>query len=325
MRPAAFPLLRLLADGEFHSGQDLARSLEMSRTSVWHVVRDLDAAGLTTHKVRGRGYRLVDPPQWLDRERVYAMLGAYGAQFEVVILDCVDSTNTALLDRAAAGAPHGLCLAAELQTMGRGRRGRAWHSKLGHALTFSVLWRFNQSAAFLTGLSLAVGIAIARTLRTVGVTDIALKWPNDVLWKRRKVAGTLIEIQGDVLGPCAAVIGIGANLKLSAAARARIGQPAADLSETDQDVPDRSALLAHLLAQLAQVLHSFGADGFAVLREEWENLHAYHNETVQLMLPDGQAVDGRVLGVDGSGGLLLNTAAGRQTFHVGEISLRGLL
>jgi BirA family biotin operon repressor/biotin-[acetyl-CoA-carboxylase] ligase len=213
-------------------------------------------------------------------------------------------------------------LAAEWQTHGRGRRGRPWHSMPGAALTFSLLWRFQQGAGFLSGLSLAVGIAVARALAALGVHDAGLKWPNDVLWRGRKLAGILIEMQGDMLGPSAAVIGIGLNCRMPAVLRDRIDQPVVDLETACSAAPDRNHALALLLSELANVLDAFAQDGFAPLRNEWQRRHVYQREPVNLALPDGAVVSGTVEGVADDGALLLATQTGRRRFHSAEVSLR---
>lgn len=322
MNTLTFQALRLLADGEFRSGEDIARALGVSRASVWNALHKLDGAGVEVFRVRGRGYRLAEPLSLLDRDAVERHLGAHAARIRLEVLASAESTNTLLLQRAAAGAPAGSAIAAEWQTQGRGRRGRTWHSALGAALTFSLLWRFQQGASFVAGLSLAVGVAIARALVPLGVRDAGLKWPNDVLWRGRKLAGVLIELQGDMLGPSAAVIGIGLNCRLPDELRSRIDQPVADLATASGLSPDRNRALALILLELERVLAEFAREGFAPLRDEWHRRHIYQGKIVQLALPDGSTIAGKAEGVAEDGSLLLVTRAGRRRFHSGEVSLR---
>ncbi len=324
MKPLTAGVLARLADGGFHSGEALARSLEVSRASVWNAVRDLEATGIEVYKVHGRGYRLPYPVSLLDRAAVERHLGAQAGRFALDIRDTVDSTNTALIERAAQGAPGGTVLAAEWQAAGRGRLGRAWHAGVGEALTFSLLWRSARGAGALSGLTLAVGVALARALQSAGAGGVALKWPNDVLWRGGKLAGVLTELQGDALGPTAVVIGIGINVRLSEATRARIGQATADLETACEAAPDRNRLLAGVLIELDGMLGAFGRDGFAPLREEWLQRHAQQGRRVTLTLPDGARRSGHARGVAEDGAFLLETRAGVQRFHSGEISLRPL-
>jgi len=322
MNALTFQALRLLADGEFRSGQDMARVLGVTRASVWNAVRVLEGGGIELFKVRGRGYRLAEPLSLLDHAEVVRYLGARAAHFSLEVLDSAGSTNELLVQGAAKGAASGAVIAAEWQTHGRGRRGRPWHSMPGAALTFSLLWRFQQGAGFLAGLSLAVGVAVVRALAGLGVSDAGLKWPNDVLWRNRKLAGILIEMQGDMLGPSAAVIGIGLNCRLPASLRDRIDQPVADLAMASAQMPDRNRALAAVLLELERVLVQFARDGFAALRDEWHERHVLQGRHVRLALPDGSAVDGTAQGVAEDGSLLLATKDGVRRVHSGEVSLR---
>jgi BirA family biotin operon repressor/biotin-[acetyl-CoA-carboxylase] ligase len=323
MKPLTFAVLRLLADGEFHSGEDLAHRLEVSRASVWGALKGAEALGLTLYKVRGRGYRLAEPLQWLEKPRIVAALENNAPRFNLELVDCVDSTNTLLLQKAAQSAVQGSVAAAEWQTQGRGRHGRSWQANLGGALTFSLLWRFEQGVGFLSGLSLAVGIALARALELLGVTGVNLKWPNDVLHHFRKLAGILIEVQGDVLGPSFAVIGIGLNLKLAEAVKSGINQAVTDVYSVTGEMPDRNRALACLLVQLGKVLDDFSAKGFGLLREEWQGLHAYQDRNVRITLAGGKTEEGNVIGVDANGALLLFSGQGERHYNSGEISMRG--
>jgi BirA family biotin operon repressor/biotin-[acetyl-CoA-carboxylase] ligase len=318
-----FRALRLLSDEEFRSGADLARSLGVSRSSVWKALQGLEEVGVTVLRLRARGYRLAAPIDWLDRAQILRQLGTHAKTYDVRVMDEVESTNTTLLEEAVAGAAGGLVLAAEFQTRGRGRRGRAWHTGLGGALTFSALWRFEQGAGFLAGLGLAVGVALVRALRSLGAEDAMLKWPNDVLVRHQKLAGTLVEIQGDVLGPSLAVVGVGINYRLDRSTRQRIDQAVIDLIAAGAP-RDRNHVLGQVLAQLAEVLGMFGAHGFAPLRKEWESYHVYARRPVVLRLPDGGRTEGIVAGVGNDGALLLQTDTGLRRFHSGEVSLRAV-
>jgi len=321
-RPITFAVLRLLADGEFHSGEGLARQLDVSRASISHALSDAEEFGLTLYRVRGRGYCLVDPPQWLDAAAIARHLDKDRTEFHVTVLDTASSSNTLLMRKMAQGAPGGTVLAVEWQSAGRGRMGRTWHSGLGNALTFSLLWRFDSGLAALSGLSLAVGVALIRALRACGIAGAQLKWPNDVLDQNgAKVAGVLIEAQGDMLGPSAVVIGIGLNLTLPQPVSRQIGRAAAGLADSRSSAPDRNRLLSAILLELGGMLRNFAAHGFAGLRAEWESNHAFQNKGVRLALPDGTHVPGIARGVTADGALILQTEQGMKNFNAGEISL----
>ena len=321
--PLTFRALRLLSAVEFRSGERLAHSLGVSRTGVWRALRGLDRVGVTLLRLRGRGYRLAAPIDWLDSAQIRRYLGAHRGAYELRVVDMLESTNTTLLVEAVQGAAGGLMLASELQTRGRGRRGRAWYAGLGGALTFSVLWRFEHGAGFLAGLGLAVGVALVRALRSLGLEDAMLKWPNDVIIRHHKLAGILVEIQGDVLGPSVAVVGVGINFRLDASTRERVDQAATDLV-TAGAPHDRNRVLGQVLAHLADVVTVFRAHGFGSLRNEWGSYHVYAGRAVTVLLPDGGREEGTVAGVGDDGALLLQTRVGLRRFHSGEISLRAV-
>lgn len=324
MKPLSFAILRQLADGEFHSGEVIANSLGVSRASVWQALKSVNDAGVEVFRVPGRGYRLRETIEWLDQQALLSALGEKSSLFNLEILDQVDSTNRVLLQKAALGALHGSCVAAEWQTAGRGRRGRSWFAGVGGGVAISVLWRFEQGAGFLSGLSLAVGVAVVRALNACGVAGVMLKWPNDVVHQYRKLAGILIEMQGDVSGPCAAVIGIGVNLKLSEAVLQHIDQPTVDVFTLTRQSPQRNRMMASILSHLADVLAVFNQQGFSGLREEWKSYHCYQGKPVRLLMPDGIQREGLLLDVADDGALLLETAQGLARYTAGEISLRGL-
>lgn len=322
MNNLTFPILRLLADGRFQSGEEIARYFGVTRATVWNALKDAEAMGIQLFSVRGRGYRLPEPIQLLEHDSVLAAIGEQRAWFNLELHDYLESTNAYLMQQAAKGAAHATCVAASLQTKGRGRRGRAWQSGLGASLTFSLLWRFQCGAAALSGMSLAVGVAIIRALHAIGLTSAELKWPNDILVAQHKLAGILIELQGDMEGPSAAVIGIGLNLRLPHHVKRNIDQAAIDLQTLMPNPPNPSELLGLLLRHLAEVLSQFENKGFDGLQAEWQQHHAYHQQPVLMLLPDGRETHGIVNGIAPDGVLLVETANGLQRFSAGEISLR---
>jgi len=323
MNALTFPILKLLADGKFHSGETIARHFNVSRATVWNSLQHAEQLGVEVFSVTGRGYRLPQPVTLLDEQAILSALGEQRSLLQLEVHDHLPSTNSYLMQNLST-QKHATCVVANLQTNGRGRRGRSWQAGLGASLTFSLLWRFQCGASGLSGLSLAVGVALMRSLHQLGITDSQLKWPNDVLIKREKLAGILIELQGDMEGPSTAVIGMGINLNLPANIKQQIDQPVTDLASTSAESIDPNHLLGVLLKHLAKVLTEFEQGGFARLSDEWSKHHAYHNQTVRMIMPNGQETHGVVQGIAEDGSLLVTTADGLQRFISGEISLRGI-
>ena len=246
------------------------------------------------------------------------LLTAVRGRFDVDSVDECDSTNGVLMRRAAEGAPSGTVLVADQQSAGRGRRGRSWIASPQSGLTFSLLWRFNRPLTALSGLSLAVGVALIEALQSLGAQGISVKWPNDVLYHDAKLAGILVELAGDTRGALA-IIGIGLNLR---SPEAELPQPVCGLDGIVRNHPDRHLLLARILIALAGVLDQFNACGFAALQARWQQYHAWQGQQVRVLGDGSTELSGACLGADLDGALLLETPQGVQRFLSGEISLR---
>ncbi len=326
MNKLAFPILAVLADGKFHSGETLARQFGVTRATIYHAIQAVQALGVNVFAVRGRGYRLPQAVMLLDQPAIVAACGEYASWFHVQVLAEVDSTNRYLMQESVRGVAHATCVAAQLQTAGRGRRGRSWLSRLGDSVTFSLLWRFQCGAAGLSGLSLVVGLALVRALHAMGLPQVRLKWPNDLIvmhaQRWHKLGGILIELQGDMEGPSAAVIGVGLNLAVPSEMRQQIEQPALGLNQLSVTPLDPNLCLGRCLAALANQLTQFATHGFAHFQADWCALHAFHQQVINLHLANGQVLVAQVLGVAEEGSLLVETATGVQRFNAGEISLR---
>ena len=270
-------------------------------------------------------------PPLIDPARLQTLLGGISGRFDVdALIDC-DSTSSLLLDRASQGAPAGSVIVADRQSGGRGRRGRRWVSSPESGLTFSLLWRFDAGIDRLAGLSLAVGVAVARALETCGATGIALKWPNDILHvdqgRHAKLGGILVELQSEQRSMLA-VIGIGLNLQLPPASApgcdsaSAFAHPAAALAQALSPLPDRHELLAQVLIELAAVLDRFSTGGFAALRAEWLARNAWQDRAVRLLRDGVLEKEGICRGADADGALLIETAAGLERCLSGDLSLR---
>ena len=314
-------LVRLLADGRFHSGEALGRRLGVSRAAVWKRLRELEALGLSPERVRGKGYRLPGGLELLERERIAAAAGPALDRYRLVLLDSTGSTNTAALEAFQSGDGMPVVTLAEHQHAGRGRRGRGWHSPYGCNLYLSLARAF-ESASRLEGLSLAVGLAVAETLESHGLGDrVGLKWPNDIYCGGRKLGGILVELAGDLDADCTAVIGIGINGRMAAEAESRIDQPWTDLARESDTPVARNRLAGQLIDRLSEVLDTFLVQGFAGLHARWERHDCCAGRRVQLQSGEHR-VEGVARGVDERGALLLESEGRVAPWHGGEVSLR---
>jgi len=299
-------LLAALASGRPVSGTRLAEAAGVTRAAIWKQVEALRARGVPVESHGSAGYSLPWTVEMLDAEHIAAALvpvvrnrlGGLEVFWEL------DSTSSELLRRGAA-APDLSIVMAETQTAGRGRRGRSWLSPPGLNLYLSCLKRFEAGMAGLGGLSLAVGVIVMRALDALGIRDAGLKWPNDVLAGGGKLAGILVEVSGEYQGPCAAVIGIGLNLRLTAALREQAGQPVADLAGLcDGEPPSRNRVAAALVSALAEGLVDFERDGFAAFTDDYARYDLLCGQPLALSGAQGD-LRGIGAGVDARGALCL--------------------
>ncbi|WP_084307145.1 bifunctional biotin--[acetyl-CoA-carboxylase] ligase/biotin operon repressor BirA [Phytopseudomonas flavescens] len=311
------PLLRLLQDGQFHSGEELGAAIGVSRAAIWKRLQALEAEfDLSIHKVRGRGYRLETPLSLLSIDALAPSSG-----WPVKLMQQVDSTNAEALRHLVSGAIPPFLIIAEQQTAGRGRRGRSWVSPFGENLYYSLVLRISGGMRQIEGLSLVVGLALLSAIRETGVTNVGLKWPNDLLVGGRKVAGILLELSGDPADVCHVVIGIGVNINMRTVLGDAIDQPWISIRQILGEQVDRNRFVADLSAQLEHYLELHRLHGFSALREQWEVNHLWQGRTVSLMA-GVQVIEGRVLGVDDTGALRLEVDGDERVFSGGELSLR---
>jgi len=320
----AITVLRILSDGQFHSGAALGEVLGVSRAAVWKAVHKLESDWqIKVNAVPGRGYQMAAPLELLDSNAILSMMELQfrSEMRDMQILLSVDSTNRYTLAQASSGAMPGLAVFAEHQTAGRGRRGRHWVSPFGRNLYLSLLWEFDLDAAQLSGLSLAIAVAIVRALIKLDIDDVVLKWPNDVLWQDRKLCGVLLEMHGEASGPWLVVIGIGMNVNMGAMSPEAIGQPWVDLQTILGQYVERNRLAAVLLNELVRAVTDFQQSGLAPFLAEWRARDVCRDRAVELHFPN-MVQQGIARGIDDHGALLLETGGAVKPCHAGEVSLR---
>lgn len=320
-------LLSTLSDGEFHSGESLGQKMAVSRAAIWKQLQALMGLGLEVESQRGLGYRICGGLDLLDRESITAELADQTREgvSSFDILPVTVSTNQYLLNGLASGgkASGALCMA-EYQTGGRGRRGRAWHSSFAGSLCMSFAWRFDQGVAALEGLSLAVGVVVCQAIESIGVQGVSLKWPNDVLYGGRKLAGILLEMSGDASGLCDVVIGVGLNVRMPEGVAQEIDQPWVDLRSIvgGSQAFSRNQVAVAITNRLVPLLRGYQVDGFSPYKMEWESRNAHQAMLVEVSTP-ARVERGVVQGVTSSGGLMLKVDGETKVFLGGEVSLRG--
>lgn len=308
-------LVSLLADGEFHSGEQLGETLGMSRAAINKHIQTLKSWGLEVYTVTGKGYSLPAAIELLNESAILSHLSQSG----LAVIPVIDSTNQYLLDRMDQ-LPSGFACIAEYQQAGRGRRGRKWFSPFGANLYMSMYWRLEQGPAAAMGLSLVIGIVMAEVIQSLGATDVRVKWPNDLYLHDRKLAGILVELTGKTGDAAHIVMGAGINLRMRSENATEINQEWINLEEAGVAI-NRNELAAKVINSLREALPVFERDGLAPFIERWGRLDNFINRPVKLLIGERE-VHGIARGIDKQGGLLLEQEGEIKSWVGGEISLR---
>jgi BirA family biotin operon repressor/biotin-[acetyl-CoA-carboxylase] ligase len=258
----------------------------------------------------------------LDHERIVAdlLLPVRTRLSSLEVLWEVDSTSARLFADSTSDGP-AVCVA-EVQTAGRGRRGRAWHAPFGTSVCLSLSRPFRQLPSGFGGIGLVAGVAVANALAALGYHQVGLKWPNDLVADGAKLGGLLVESRGESGGAMRVVIGVGINWRLSAGALdGLVDQPYTHLAALPVSLPSRDAIVAQLLNALIVTLDEFSSVGFDAFRTRWEACDVLRGRNVTVTL-DRETVSGTAIGIDGEGALRVATADGERRFTGGEVSVR---
>lgn len=318
-------ILEILADGQFHSGEELGTATKITRSAVWKIIKQLMDLGVVIYSLKGKGYQIPDGLELLDEKKIRAHLSPTAKQIisQIEIFDSISSTNTYLYEKMKTSSINGQICLAEHQTAGKGRRGRGWHSPFGANLYFSLAWQFTNDPAELSGLSLAIAVAITRTLKQFGIEQqLALKWPNDVWWGKQKLAGVLLEIVAESHHTTKVIIGIGLNINMSQTNNISIDQAWTDIKKITGKLFSRNQLAGLLINEITTALTDFQTRGLIPFLPEWQKLDISRGHEV--MLQNGERnIHGVALGITEKGELLVSdTNNNVKKFLSGEISLR---
>ncbi len=322
-----YRLIQLLSSGRQFDAAGLGVELQISPDQVLDALALLQGAGLQVMHGADNTFRLPRPFELLDASRISGDLPPHVAKRlgVVEVLGQVDSSNSWLLKQPRCEIGEGRACLAEIQTAGRGRRGRQWMAPPTGSLCLSLAWHFPGILPDMSCLSLACGVAVVRALEDLGVEGVSIKWPNDLMWRDRKLAGLLVEMRSDGNGSAYVVIGLGLNLDLGVLAgkiSTGWGGAPVDLAAVALDrVPGRNVLAAAVLTSLTDILLAFPESGFAGLREQWQRLDGLTGRRVSVH-GEGGVLQGTVLGVNDSGALRLMVDGEEVQCVAGEVSVR---
>lgn len=311
--------------GGYVSGEEISRLFGVSRTAVWKKISKLRTKGFEFEAVSRKGYRLVGSPDALTSHEVKASTNAAVMGQQVIVLPVAESTQLEIRSLAEQDAPEGTLVIAEEQTQGRGRMGRSWYSPAGKGLWMSLLLRPSLPISTAPQLTLLTAVAVCRAIRSVAGVDAAIKWPNDILIKGKKVCGILLESVGEDGLIRFAVAGIGIDVNLLA------DELPSELSEIMTSLRiergcepvDRAVLAGAILTELEQLYNIFLEEGFNRIAALWEALSFTLNRKVTVQTPEGQC-RGTAEALDRSGALILLTETGeRMRIFSGDVAIEG--
>ena len=313
-------LIAYLADGKFHSGESLAHEMRVSRTAIWKRISTLSELGLDVYSVRGKGHRLSQPLDLLDKSLICEQLdNNSGVSLEV--LSVTESTNRYLFNRTIQTPNHATVALAEYQQAGKGRRGNTWVSPYAAGLCLSMAWHFDSSPASLMSLSLATGVAVCRSLKRLGLNTVGLKWPNDIISDRKKLGGILLESKSESAGASDVVIGVGLNVNLPGDVVEELDQAITDITRIGGEHISRNQLAASIIDDLVNMLREYQTNGFKSFINDWRDYDELAGRQGELILPR-EKLKGKILGIDDSGLLMMSIDGKTRTFSSGEVSLR---
>ena len=319
-------LLKILANGKYHSGAALGEHFGVSRAAIWKIIQKLEETfKLTVFAVKGKGYKLQSSIELLDKEIIIEQLDKKTKDklSQLDVFFDIDSTNSYLTSKSIDGAASGYIVLAEQQTKGQGRRGRTWYSPFGSNLYLSLLWRYPYGPAQLGCLSLFIAVAIVRALNKLGIEDAGVKWPNDIYWKNKKLAGILLEMRGEANGPSAIVIGLGLNMAMkddNVGAEKNISQPWIDIETITGRKVDRNNFTAVVIDSLFEVLNAVPDTQKDLLRE-WQDMDVLKGEEIEIQFAD-KVIHGKALGINPDGALKVLHDNKEIVCHSGEVSIR---
>ncbi|GHB80143.1 bifunctional ligase/repressor BirA [Psychrosphaera saromensis] len=315
-------IVQILSDGEFHSGEVIGEQLGISRAAVSGHIKSLSNIGLDIFSITGKGYQLAGGLSLLDLKKIKQNCSVNN---ELELFPVIPSTNEYLMGliKSKTDLSDGHTILAECQTQGKGRRGRTWQSPYGSHVYLSQYRTMDSGLSAASSLSLAIGLAVLNTINAFSNKKCELKWPNDLLVEGKKIAGILVEAEGQADGVCHLVIGVGINIDMPKASALDIEQPWTDLNTITDNTIDRNQFIAKLLEQLESVYQEYSDNRLDNLANQWNQNNAFVNQIVELRSTSKVQV-GKCLGIDTSGALLLEDLTTKVISKIfgGEVSLR---
>jgi BirA family biotin operon repressor/biotin-[acetyl-CoA-carboxylase] ligase len=308
-------ILQMLREhpGEFVSGEAMCKAFGVSRTAIWKHIKDLQDAGYEIEAVRNKGYRLQSSPDLVTAAEIREGLSTSLLGQNIIYRDTIDSTNNLAQELALNGAPEGTLVIADEQQQGRGRRGRNWFSPPHSGVWMSLILRPKLPLAHAAQITLVTAIALAKALSRVTGVQAGIKWPNDILFCKKKCCGILTEMHAEFDQIHHLVVGIGINVNV----------PQQDFPEDIQHIAtslqavkgakvSRAKVVQTVLEELEPLYRQYVANGgFGTLRDEWKAHNITLGNDIVAHTAQGM-IQGRALDIDEFGVLLVEEPSGER-------------
>ncbi len=320
-------ILKMLREsGDYVSGQRLCEELGVSRTAVWKAVNQLKEEGYQVEAVRNRGYRIMAGPDVMTEEELNSLLAGKTnwAGKNIFYYPEIDSTNIRAKQLGEENAPHGTLVVADMQTAGRGRRGRGWVSPPGHSIYMSLLLRPDIRPGNAPMLTIVMAYSVAEAIRDCTGLNVQIKWPNDIILNGKKIVGILTEMSTEIDYINHVVIGVGINVNMESFPEELSDKATSLRIEMGKSVK-RSPIIAETMIRFEACYEQFAQKGdLGFLRESYNEMLVNCGREV-LILGAKESYKAYALGIDDNGELLIRREDGtEETVYAGEVSVRGV-
>ena len=319
-------ILQLLRNTQgYVSGQQLCDELGVSRTAVWKVINQLKEEGYEIEAVRNRGYRILEAADVLNGSEIKSRLRTQKIGGQVYYQSEIDSTNSWMKRLAEEGVPDGSVTIADMQSRGKGRRGRVWVTPFGTSIPFSILLRPDIRPERASMLTLVMGLCVAQAIRELYGLKTGIKWPNDVVVHGKKICGILTEMtmQADYID--SVIIGVGINANMQEFSSELTDKATSLRNELGRPVK-RADIVVKILEIFEENYHIFlQTQDLSGLIEDYHGYLLNKDKEVRVLQP-GDEHTGVARGIDEMGNLIVERSDNGQTEKVfaGEVSIRGL-
>lgn len=314
-------LAMLRETSDYVSGQQLCEQLRVSRTAIWKAVNALKADGYRIETRQNKGYCLRELADCLSEAELRAALGPSYAGILVEALPEVDSTNSRAGLLANEGAPHGSLVTADVQTAGRGRRGRSWENPPGTNIAMSILLRPELPVSVAPMLTLIAAVAACLAVEEETGLQVSIKWPNDLLIDGRKVCGILTELVLEEASIRHVIVGIGVNVR-----RSGLSESLRDIAVSLEECAapcHRAVLTAAIYRRFMELYQKFAHEKNILFLKDIYCERMAGLDRPAVVVSGSSRLEGIVRGIDETGELLFETGEGLLHIAGGEVSLRG--